>query len=42
MQAEAPTKIYEPKQGDRERITKLSQSDAPVKIYTPSGKDGTC
>ncbi len=40
--AEAPTKIYEPKQSDRERITELSQSNAPVKIYTPSEKDGKC
>lgn len=35
--AELPTKIYEPKPTNQERITVLAQSDAPIKIYEPRG-----
>ncbi len=33
--AEPPTKVYEPKPADRERIDALAQSDAPMRIYQP-------
>lgn len=33
--AEPPTKVYEPKPADRERIEALAQSDAPMRIYQP-------
>ncbi len=34
--AEPPTRIYEPKPSDPERITALAQSNAPVRIYKPA------
>ncbi len=33
--AEQPTRIYEPKPSNQERLAALAQSDAPVRIYEP-------
>lgn len=35
LNIEPPTRIYIPKETDREKIIMLSQSNAPVRIYTP-------
>lgn len=38
--AEPPTKIYEPKPPDWERLQALSQNSAPDKIYSPGREEG--
>ncbi len=35
LNAEPPTRIYIPRESNKEKIMMLSQSNAPVRIYIP-------
>ncbi len=35
---EPPTKVYEPKPKNQERIAQLAQSNAPIRVYTPQSE----